>query len=54
MIRFEEGNEIFEEFTNIKAEIIFNVYLYNITNAEDVASGKSRPKLEEIGPYAYE
>ncbi len=54
MIRFEEGNEIFEEFTNIKVELLFKVHIYNVTNPDDVASGKSLPKLQGLGPYVYE
>ncbi|OXA57013.1 scavenger receptor class B member 1 [Folsomia candida] len=53
-LRFEDGNEIFEEFTNIKVEILFKVFIFNVTNPDDVASGKSLPKLDEIGPYVYE
>lgn len=30
----------------------FNVYVMNVTNAEDVLHG-AKPALEEIGPYVY-
>lgn len=45
---------MYQEFTNIDAEILFKVYLYNVTNGEDVANGTSTPIVEEIGPYVYE
>lgn len=54
LLRFEEGGEVFEAFKNIKVQIFSKVYIYNVTNPEDVASGKSLPKFVEIGPYVYE
>lgn len=31
----------------------FKVYIYNVTNPEDVHKGK-QPLLSEVGPYVYE
>jgi hypothetical protein len=29
------------------------MYLYNVTNAEDVINFKAKPILQQIGPYTY-
>jgi len=29
------------------------MYLFNVTNAEDVLNFKAKPILEQIGPYTY-
>ena len=29
------------------------MYLYNVTNAEDVINLKAKPILQQVGPYTY-
>lgn len=29
-------------------------YLWNLTNAEELLAGRAQPKLQQVGPYAYE
>jgi len=53
MIRIEKGNEIWDALENMEAKILFKVYLFNITNPDEVYNGGT-PNLEQVGPYVYE
>ena len=33
---------------------LFQIYFFNLTNAEAVFEGLEKPKLEEVGPYVYQ
>ena len=34
--------------------LVFQIYFFNLTNAEDFFAGKAIPRLEEVGPYVYQ
>lgn len=53
MIRLEPGNDVWNAWADIKAPILLKVYVFNITNEEEVLNGEV-PKLQELGPYVYE
>lgn len=36
-----------------KQKSTYNLYLWNITNPNEFAAGKERPKLKQIGPYVF-
>lgn len=31
----------------------YKLYLWNVTNPNEIAAGTGKPKLEEIGPYVF-
>lgn len=45
-----EARKLYEKFP---APSIFKVYLFNITNKDDVTEG-AMPVIAEIGPYVFE
>lgn len=48
----EEGTEQFERWVDIPQPLHFKVYIFNVTNPDEVLEG-AIPKVEEIGPYIY-
>lgn len=48
----EEGTEQFERFVDIPQPIMFKVFVFNVTNPNEVIEG-AVPKVKEIGPYVY-
>lgn len=46
------GTEQYERWVNLPQPLNFKVYLFNVTNAEDVLDG-AMPIVNEIGPYVY-
>lgn len=40
-------------FTALPFPLDFKVYIWNVTNPDEVMSGE-KPKLQEIGPYYFE
>lgn len=36
-----------------KLKFTYKLYLWNITNPDEFASGKEKPKLNEVGPYVF-
>lgn len=32
----------------------YKLYLWNVTNPNEIAAGTEKPKLEEIGPYVFQ
>ena len=39
---------------NILVILFFQVYFFNLTNAEAFFEGHEKPKLKEVGPYVYQ
>lgn len=42
-----------DSFTTLPHNLGFSIYVFNVTNKEEVIQG-SKPRLEEIGPYYFE
>lgn len=40
-------------FEHIPFPLTFKVYVFNVTNGDDIVQG-AKPKVEEIGPYVFE
>lgn len=49
-----EGSEAYETWLHIPVPLIVNVYLFNLTNAEEVANGSPVIEVNEIGPYVFQ
>lgn len=47
-----EGSDQFERWTVMPQPMHFKVYMFNITNHDDVMNG-AKPVLEELGPYVF-
>eukprot|EP00095_Tigriopus_kingsejongensis_P008733 maker-scaffold683_size112676-snap-gene-0.13 protein:Tk08733 transcript:maker-scaffold683_size112676-snap-gene-0.13-mRNA-1 annotation:"scavenger receptor class b member 1" len=48
-----QGSEAFEGWRNPPVHPIMYLFIFNLTNQDDFLSGKSKPIVEEVGPYAY-
>jgi hypothetical protein len=48
-----KGTEAYESWRKLPVALYFNVYLFNVTNPEDVQNG-ANPVVQEVGPYVYE
>lgn len=49
-----QGSDSFKRWSNINVPIYFNVYVFNVTNADDVANGlDTNVTLQELGPYVF-
>lgn len=44
---------MFKRFTNVPIPLTVKITFFNITNAPDVLSGKSKPVFQEVGPFVY-
>ncbi|XP_054265720.1 sensory neuron membrane protein 2-like [Macrosteles quadrilineatus] len=49
-----DGTESFKRWEKQPLPFITNIYLWNLTNPEEVSRGMANPKLVEVGPYVYE
>lgn len=47
------GTEAYERWRKFPLAIQFKVYLFNVTNPEEVQNG-ANPVVQEVGPYVYE
>lgn len=36
-----------------KLPFIYKIYLWNVTNPEEISAGTDKPKMQEIGPYVF-
>lgn len=52
-LQLSVGSETREIYLKPPFPLLFKVYLFNVTNPEEVTSG-GKPKLEEVGPYIFE
>lgn len=48
----KDGTEQYERWVDIPQPLHFKVYMFNVTNANEVLEG-AIPKVQEIGPYIY-
>lgn len=46
------GTEQYERWVHLPQPLHFKVYLFNVTNSEDVLKG-AMPIVNEVGPYIY-
>nr|APG32553.1 sensory neuron membrane protein [Conogethes punctiferalis] len=51
-VQLDNSSVMFEKWRKLPMPLIFKVFVFNVTNAEDVNAG-ARPKLQELGPYVY-
>ncbi|KAG4080358.1 hypothetical protein HA402_010850 [Bradysia odoriphaga] len=52
-IGLKPGSDIRELYTKVPFPIDFRIYIFNITNKDEVTKG-AKPMLQEIGPYYFE
>ena len=51
-IRIINNTDTYKAWKDFPLPIYLSIYLFNITNAEEVNKG-GKPKLQEVGPYVY-
>ncbi|XP_072941914.1 sensory neuron membrane protein 2-like [Epargyreus clarus] len=51
-IQIENSSMMFEKWRKLPMPVSFKVYLFNVTNVDEVNRG-GRPKLNQVGPYVY-
>lgn len=52
-IMLKPGSEIRDMWTAFPLPLDFKVYMFNVTNADEIMQG-GKPKLNEVGPFFYE
>lgn len=52
-VNLKPGTDIRTMWQNIPFPLEFKIYVFNITNLEEVIAG-GKPKVQEIGPYIFE
>ncbi|EFA01368.1 sensory neuron membrane protein 2 [Tribolium castaneum] len=52
-VRLEDGTKQYDRFVELPFPVDFKVYLFNVSNPQQVLDGTEKPKLEEIGPFVY-
>lgn len=51
-VQLENNSMMFDKWLKLPMPLDFKVYIFNVTNVEDVNQGE-KPILNEIGPYVY-
>ncbi|XP_068628131.1 sensory neuron membrane protein 2-like [Battus philenor] len=51
-VQIEESSIMFDKWRKMPMAMTFKVYIFNISNPEEVINGE-KPRLAEIGPYVY-
>ncbi|KAI1286743.1 Lysosome membrane protein 2 [Halotydeus destructor] len=49
----EAGSDSLERWQSTDAPLTFKIYLFNITNADEIKQGSVSPRLQEVGPYVF-
>lgn len=51
-VQIDKSSKMFEKWQKLPMPLTFKVYIFNISNPEEVFVGE-KPRLQEIGPYVY-
>lgn len=51
-MRLKEGTLQYERWEELPLDVNYKVYLFNVTNPEEVSNGE-KPDVKEVGPYIY-
>ncbi|XP_063530203.1 sensory neuron membrane protein 2-like [Cydia strobilella] len=51
-VQIDPSSQMFDKWRKLPMPLTFKIYVFNVTNAEDISAG-AKPELEEIGPYVY-
>lgn len=49
----EEGKEAFEKWKKTPIPVTFKVYIFNVTNPDEVMNNGAMPNVQEVGPYVF-
>ncbi|KYN23106.1 Scavenger receptor class B member 1 [Trachymyrmex cornetzi] len=52
-VRLKKGNEIRDFWEKLPQPLDFNIYVFNVTNPNDIASG-AKPIVQDLGPFHYD
>ncbi|XP_025990530.2 sensory neuron membrane protein 1 isoform X2 [Solenopsis invicta] len=52
-VRLKKGTEMRDFWEKLPQPLDFNIYVFNVTNPTEIASG-SKPILQELGPFHYD
>jgi hypothetical protein len=52
-VQLVNGTEAYDRWRKLPMALFFKVYLFNVTNPEEVQNG-ANPIVQEVGPYVYE
>ncbi|KAJ8670662.1 hypothetical protein QAD02_001921 [Eretmocerus hayati] len=52
-VKLEKGSEAYDRWENFPVPVKLKVYLFHVTNPEEVANG-AKPNVTEVGPYVYD
>lgn len=51
-MELKNGSEMYPMWQKLPIPIIFNAYLFNVTNPKEISNGE-KPILKEVGPFCY-
>lgn len=51
-MQIKRDTEQYDRWKEIPQPVDFKVYIFNVTNVEEIQKG-FQPRVEEIGPYVY-
>ena len=46
-------SDVVEKWAHPKVEMTIEFYFFNVTNPNEVMNGSEKPRVVEIGPYAF-
>ena len=51
-MRFVKGSSVYNQWESPDLPVLIKIYFFNITNADEVKTGK-KPLLKQLGPYSF-